>query len=68
MTPEEFISDRNLERCDFDDECDVCDGPPEGGTWVQMSYGPDVAEANYYICGACIKSAAENAEKWQEPA
>lgn len=64
MTADEYIKDRCLEKCDFDDECDICENP-ENGTWVKMTCGWET-EADYYICGKCIESASKDAQSWQE--
>lgn len=43
-----------LERCNFDDECDVCNNPSKG-SFAKMSRIPmENPEVEFYICGTCI--------------
>lgn len=41
-----------LERCDFDGECQYC-SKPRKGSYASMSRGCDFVEVNFYICGKC---------------
>lgn len=41
-----------LERCEFDDECDYC-SKPRKGSYASMCRGSDFVETNFYICGKC---------------
>lgn len=50
---EKKIEEFGYERCDFDDECDLC-GNPEGGSYARMiRHAESDSEADYYICGKC---------------
>lgn len=52
MTPEEEkCFDRHYTRCDFDDECCVCDNPQYGS--YAIGYNEYTGEVDDYICGKC---------------
>lgn len=52
LTPEELkCFNRHFERCEFDDECDVC-GKPEHGSYA-IGYDSYTQEVDSYICGKC---------------
>ena len=54
--------EKYFDRCDFDDECDVCKKPEFGSYAVNLSMG----ECDYYICGKCAPQAIEKIEKQRE--
>jgi Lar family restriction alleviation protein len=48
-----ILMEINLEKCNFDDECDFCKSP-EGGSYAKLNHVPeDVTETEFYICGKC---------------
>lgn len=59
---QQYIEFFGLTRCQFDDECDQCE-KATGGSWASLSHIPEQGvEADYYICGDCIK--AQSALGW----
>lgn len=41
------------ERCDFNDECDLCNDPKQGTYARMIRHAESHSEADYYICGKC---------------
>lgn len=53
LTPEqEKIFGWYYVKCDFDDDCDVCENP-KGGTYA-VGYDEYTGEVDSYICKKCI--------------
>lgn len=40
----------NVERCNFNDECDICNDPKLGS----FAYGGSQYEVDGYMCGKCV--------------
>jgi hypothetical protein len=60
MKSKEEIEKFGYERCDFDDECDLCKNP-EGGSYAKMiKHAESNEECDYYICGKCASKVIEN--------
>ena len=53
MKSKKEIEAFGYERCEFNDECDLCN-KPQHGTYARMSRPAESnPEADYYICGKC---------------
>lgn len=60
MKTKKEIERFGYERCDFNDECDLCKDP-KGGSYARMSRPAESSpEVDYYICGKCASKIIED--------